>query len=238
MTGNTNPDIRAVLTIDDIPSRNTAGIVDWLEERGIRALFFAWGEHLERDPEPAAYALRHGMIVGNHSWSHPDFSQLSLEECEEEIERCEAQLDRLYRETGVERRFRPFRFPYGNKGGENRAALQAYLRRRGFDKLRDTQVTAPFWKEQGLDRDIDTLWTFDFAEYRIRPGSSFTAEDVRKRMRDPAPETGMPLFAPGGRHILLLHAHDETEELAPGYHRLFLGELLERGVAFDPPEFL
>ena len=86
------------------------------------------GEKAEKNPEPVVYALRHGMIVGNHGYSHPAFSQLSLEEGILEIEKTEKILNHIYEMAGVERRFRPFRFPYGDKGGQNREQLQAYLR--------------------------------------------------------------------------------------------------------------
>ena len=165
--------IHAILTIDDIASANTPAIVDYLNEKGITALMFAVGENVERYYENAIYALQHGMIVGNHSYSHPAFSEITMEEAEGEIAKNEALLDRLYKDAGVERKYRPFRFPYGNRGGENAAALQKYFRENGFDKLKDTQIPYAFWKEQGLDRNIDTLWTFDFAEYRIRPDSGF-----------------------------------------------------------------
>ncbi len=230
--------IKAVLTIDDISSKNTPAIVDYLQEKGIPAVLFAVGQNVERYPQEALYALRHGVIVGNHSYSHPAFSSLSLEEGIKEIERCEELLVELYRAAGVERRFRPFRFPYGDKGGEQKAALQAYLAERGFDKLDDRQILYPWWKENGLDRDIDTFWTFDFGEYMIRPGSGVTKEDVFSRICDKAPKTGAPLLADGGRHIILLHAHDETEEMLPEYYKLFVGYLLKKGVEFTEPEFL
>ncbi len=230
--------IQALLTVDDIPSNNTYALVDYLNGAGIRAVMFAVGEKAEKDPEPAVYAIRHGMIVGNHGYSHPHFSLLSLEEGIEEIEKCEKVLERLYELAGVERTFRPFRFPYGDKGGKHKAALQAFLREKGFSKVDDTRIPYPWWREQGLDRDVDTLWTFDFTEYRIRPQSGYTMEDVRKRMRDRTPETGAALFGPEGRHILLLHAHDETEALVPEYYRLLLDEAREHGVEFTGPSFI
>ena len=230
--------IQALLTIDDIPSDNTRSIVDYLNDAGIRAILFAVGEKAENNPEPAVYALQHGMIVGNHSYSHPHFSELSLAEGIREIERCEAVLDRVYDRAGVKRAFRPFRFPYGDKGQKNRAALQAFLRERGFSKVNDTRIPYAWWRKDGLDRDIDTLWTFDFAEYGIRPGSGFTLEDVWKRVRDPNPGNGAALYGPDGRHILLLHAHDETDELVPGYYRLLLDDLLKNGVQFIAPDFI
>ena len=227
--------IRAILTIDDIASENTPAIVDYLRERKIPAILFAWGERTERYYDNAVYALQNGFLIGNHTYSHPAFSKISLEECVREIEKNERLLDRLYRDAGVERVFRPFRFPYGDKGGSHRDALQQYLADHGFDKVYDRQLPYSWWRERGLDRDIDTFMTYDFAEYRIRKGSTFTKEDVFRRMEDPAPESGAPLFADGGSHILLLHAHDATEELVPEYYRLFLDRVLEKGVVFEKP---
>ncbi len=229
--------IRAVLTIDDVASKNTPAIVDYLKGKGIQAVMFAVGCKIEQYPEQAAYAVKNGMILGNHSYSHPAFSKLSIEKCMKEIDQCENALAKLYQSAGIERRIRPFRFPYGDKGGMNKAALQRYLSEKGFNKLKDTQIPYQWWKENSLDKDIDTFWTFDFEEYMIRPGSAFTKEDVWRKMHDPNPGLGAPLFAENGHHIILLHAHDETEELMPGYYQLLIDHLLENGVTFDVPEF-
>ena len=230
--------INAVLTIDDIASRNTPAIVDYLCEKGIKPVMFAWGENVERYFANAVYALKNGIIVGNHSYSHPNFSKLTPEEGFAEIEKCEAVLDRLYDAAGVERRYRPFRFPYGDKGGENKAVFQKYLADNGFDKLDDRKIAFPFWKDMGFDKDIDTFWTFDFEEYRIRKDSGFTKEDVMRKMNDPAPAEGAPLFEDNASHIFLIHAHDETEEMVPGYFMGFIDRLIKKGVIFDKPEFI
>ena len=147
--------ISAVLTIDDVASNNTPAIADYLESRGIQAIMFACGKKLEQLQGNGVYALKHGMILGNHSDSHPHFSQISYEEGCREIEKCEERLDKVYQEAKVERRFRPFRFPYGDKGGKNKEALQKYLKENGFHKVKDTKISFPWWKEQGLHRDID-----------------------------------------------------------------------------------
>lgn len=229
--------ISAILTIDDIASKNTPAIVDYLNEKGIQAVLFATGKNVERYYEEAIYAVKNGMIVGNHSYSHPSFSSLSIEECIEEIENCEAVLTQLYKSAGVERVFRPFRFPYGDKGGENKLALQEYLAENGFNKVKDNQIPYQWWRENGLDKDIDTFWTFDFGEYNIRPGSGFSQETVWERMHDTSPKLGAPLFANNAHHILLLHAHDETEKLLPEYYKLFIEHLLENGISFEKPAF-
>ena len=228
----------ALLTIDDIASKNTPAIVDYLNEKRIKAILFATGQNVERYYEEALYAVKNGMIVGKHSYSHPAFSSRSMKECMEEIEKCEIVLERLYKDSGVERVFRPFRFPYGNKGGDNKNALQKYLKEKGFQKVDDTHITYPWWRENSLDTDIDTFWTFDFEEYKIRQGSEFTKESVWKKMHDTNPESGAVLFAENNRHILLLHAHDETEEMLPEYYKSFIEHLLENGLVFEEPAFL
>lgn len=228
--------IKALLTIDDIASKNTAAIVDFLTANRIPAIMFAWGENVEKYRDNALYVLKNGIIVGNHSYSHPHFSEISYEEGIEEIEKCEAVLNSLYKDAGVERRFRPFRFPYGDKGGANKDLFQNYFRENGFDKVDDTKLTHPTWKKQGLDKDIDTLWTFDFTEYNIRKNSGFTIDDVIKRMYDKEQEA--PLYEDESVHLLLLHAHDETEEMVPEYYKIILNDLLDKGVQFTAPEFI
>ncbi len=228
----------AILTIDDIASKNTPAIVDYLNEKGIKAIFFATGQNVQRYYEEAMYAVKNGMIVGNHSYSHPQFSKLTVVEGLEEILNCERVLDKLYKDCGVKRTFKPFRFPYGDKGGNNKDVFQQYLKENGFHKVDDTMLTYPWWKANNLNVDVDTLWTFDFAEYAIRPGSGFTKENVWARMHDMNPRFGAALFGEGNAHIILLHAHDETEEMLPGYYKLFLDHLLENGVVFDEPKFL
>ena len=58
-----------------------------------------------------------------------------------------------------------------------------------------------------------------------------------KRIEDRAPAQGAALLEENGSHILLFHAHDETDEMVPGYYRIFLDYLLEKGVVFDAPVF-
>ena len=199
---------------------------------------FAWGQRVEEHYENALYALKKGAIIGNHSYSHPFFSKISLEEAIEEIEKNEEILNKLYKDAGVERKYRPFRFPYGDKGGENKDALQKYFREHGFHKVKDTQIPYAIWKEMGLDKDIDTFWTFDFGEYEIRPGSGVTIENILERTRQVNPELGKSLLTDTeGSHIIIIHAHDETEELVPEYYRILIDHLLDNGFVFDAPEF-
>ena len=228
----------ALLTIDDFPSKNTTAIVDFLKEKNIKAIFFATGKNVENFYEEALYVVKNGMIVGNHSYSHPECSKISLEEAINDIEKCEDILNKLYQDAGVERKFRPFRFPYGDKGGANKDALQNYLKEKGFDKVYDKHLCYDWWKEFDLDKDIDTFWTFDFEEYRLHLEKDFSIDYIWDKMQNPNPTSGATLFAENNRHILLLHAHDETENLVPEYYKTFINHLLENGITFDEPKFI
>ncbi len=228
----------ALLTIDDIASRNTPALVDYLTEKGIPAILFATGMNVEKYYEEALYAVKKGFVVGNHSYSHPGFSSLSMEDAVTDIEKCEEVLNRLYQDASVPRLYRPFRFPYGDKGGKNKDALQQHLKQQHFDKVDDTHLPYPWWKESGLHRDIDTLWTFDFEEYRLPHDPAFTKDSIWAKMQAVTPSSGAALYGENNRHIVLLHAHDETEAVLPRYYQLFLDELIKNGITFDAPAFI
>lgn len=227
----------AILTIDDIASGNTPAIVDYLNSKGITAVMFAVGVNVEKFYEEAIYVLRNGMIVGNHSYSHPAFSKLTFEEAVADIEKNEEVLNKLYKDAGVRRIYRPFRFPYGDKGGKIAQDLQKYLAEKGYNKLDDTKVPYEWWKKDGHDKSIDTFWTYDVEEYRLSLEPDFTVEDVWKKMKNPSPAHATALLGDDKHHIILLHAHDETEAIEPMYYKQFINYMLDNGITFDKPAF-
>ena len=227
----------AILTIDDIASGNTPAIVDYLNSKGITAVMFAVGVNVEKFYEEAIYALRNGMIVCNLSYSHPAFSKLTFEEAVADIEKNEEVLNKLYKDAGVRRIYRPFRFPYGDKGGKIAQDLQKYLAEKGYNKLDDTKVPYEWWKKDGHDKFIDTFWTYDVEEYRLSLEPDFTVEDVWKKMKNPSPAHATALLGDDKHHIILLHAHDETEAIEPMYYYQFIDYMLDNGITFDKPAF-
>jgi len=114
------------LTIDDGPSKDRKEKVDILYQYGIQPIWFCIGSEIEKRPEDVIYSIRKGGIIGNHSYSHPRFSQISLEECFEEIEKTDRIIDSIYREAGVARPIKAFRFPYGDKGEDNNFFKKPY----------------------------------------------------------------------------------------------------------------
>ena len=67
--------------------------------------------------------MKHGFDLGNHSWSHPDFNELTIDQMESEIVRGEA-----------DRKPRFFRFPFNHTGDtkEKHDAIAAFLAERGY----------------------------------------------------------------------------------------------------------
>lgn len=230
---------RAYLTIDDGPTKMTPDFLDYLFSKGIVPVMNFIGEKIEPNFEEALYAIRKGVTIGNHSYSHPAFSKLTMEECRSEIERTEEKINHAYQCAGVERTHRVFRFPYGDKGGANAPLIQKMLREEfQFERIDDSEITYPWWKENHLDTDVDMFWTFDFAEYQLTWNNGFSWNDIEKRILDKNPEQGGALLDENATHIVLFHDIEETAKVLPDYYKKILGYVLERNVEFMKPEFV
>ncbi len=166
------PTKTAYLTIDDAPSSDLQAKTDFLTMAGIPAVFFCIGSQVTPDREESVReAIRKGFLIGNHSWSHPSFETLSIEEATDEISRTEQIIERLYHEASVPRPIRLFRFPYLNKGGRHREALQELLRKMGFRQPHFENLTlTPFDEQPG---DVDVSCTYDTMDWTVAKGIGF-----------------------------------------------------------------
>jgi len=61
------------LTMDDGPVPGTAKVLDLLKRKHVRVTFFVVGEMAKLRPGLVRRMVREGHVVGNHSWSHPEF---------------------------------------------------------------------------------------------------------------------------------------------------------------------
>ncbi|MGG0655335.1 polysaccharide deacetylase family protein [Rummeliibacillus pycnus] len=83
----------AALTFDDGPDEiYTPQILDILEEKKVKATFFVVGQQVRWQPEVFKRILREGHEIGNHSWSHPNFIELSTSELKNEIKSTETEI--------------------------------------------------------------------------------------------------------------------------------------------------
>ena len=91
------------------PAGYDAGIVEVLKRYEVSATFFMGGDWMRTHPdETRTLASAPNFELGNHSWSHPDFTQLTEEQIGQEIDMTS---DLLFQFTG--RRPRLFRLPSG-----------------------------------------------------------------------------------------------------------------------------
>ncbi|WP_051280238.1 polysaccharide deacetylase family protein [Anaerovorax odorimutans] len=89
---------------------STSYILDVLKKHDIKATFFLSGEWIESYPFLAKRIAEEKHEIGNHSYSHPDFTKLSENEIIKEINKAE----NIIKETiGINPK--PiFRFPFGS----------------------------------------------------------------------------------------------------------------------------
>jgi len=224
------------LTIDDAPSKDMKKKVDYLVSKGIPAIFFCRGDLTENDPSSVIYAIKKGFVIGNHAYSHRHFSELSLEEARKEIKRTDEIIEEVYTAAKVSRPVKLFRFPYGDKGGRNKEAIQSYLRELGYQQPMFEGINYVWFKEKNLDKEADVYWTYDVEEYRLKkkykniPYKIKTFEDVLKKMEEKNVEEGW-LCSVDSNEILLMHDHEETTT----YFFKIIDTLLAKGFLFKLP---
>ena len=63
----------------------TAGILDTLKEKNVRAVFFVTYDYCKRNPELVKQMIAEGHTVGNHTWSHPSLPECSPDELYSEL---------------------------------------------------------------------------------------------------------------------------------------------------------
>ena len=107
---------KIILTIDDSPSCKFEEIFSFLSAKGIQATFFCIGNKIDGNEASLIEAILQGHIIGNHSFSHPHFSRLEIEECLTEISLTDDLIKQLYLDAGFKDYPKVFRFPYGDKG--------------------------------------------------------------------------------------------------------------------------
>lgn len=98
------------LTFDDGPSRNTGHMLDVLAAYDAKATFYVLGVNVARNPAMVARMVAEGHQVGNHSWNHAIFPQLSNGAVINQIERTNAA---IFNATGGYE-VQTFRPPYGS----------------------------------------------------------------------------------------------------------------------------
>ncbi len=110
------------ITVDDLPGAGGEKLLNSFQKHNVPVTGFVIRTRAEGTTALRAWTER-GFDLGNHSYSHPDFNDLSVEQIENEI---------VHGEAGNTARF--FRFPFNHTGDtrEKHDAIAAFLRQRGY----------------------------------------------------------------------------------------------------------
>lgn len=90
-------------------NEDTKEILEILKEYQIKATFFMTGEWVSKYPEDVKAIAAAGHDLGNHSENHKQMTQMSKEECKDEIMKAHNRVKEL---TGIDMKL--FRAPYGD----------------------------------------------------------------------------------------------------------------------------
>ena len=138
------------LTFDDGPHpKETNQILDVLDKYNVKGTFFVVGKHANWYSKPLIRATKEGHEIANHTFSHPDISNLSSDDIKREIKECE---DTLIKLTG--KRPTLFRPPYGSYSEEK---LGEIARESGYKIILWTTLDAKDWKNPPSSQISDTI---------------------------------------------------------------------------------
>lgn len=128
-------------------NEDTQEILDTLAKYNVRATFFMTGGWVESYPEDVKKIQAAGHDLGNHSENHKNMSQLTDEQCQEELMKVHNKVKEL---TGVEMNL--FRPPYGDY--DNHVITNA--KTCGYYAIQ-WSVDSLDWKDYGVDSIIKTV---------------------------------------------------------------------------------
>lgn len=104
------------LTFDDGPSAHTQRLLDIFLKHGGKGTFFVLGNTLDNRRDTLKRMVAEGHEIGNHSWSHRQFTNIGIDEVKDQIMMTRA---KIYDITGVDCTI--VRPPYGACNDDIRA---------------------------------------------------------------------------------------------------------------------
>lgn len=138
------------LTFDDGPHpKETNQVLDVLKKYNVKATFFIAGKHANWYPEPLIRASKEGHEIGNHTFNHPDISNLSSSQIETEMIKCEEILLKL---TGKKTNL--FRPPYGSYKKED---LLKIAQKYDYKIILWTTIDARDWENPMAEKIANTI---------------------------------------------------------------------------------
>ena len=128
-------------------NEDTQNILDILAKHDVKVTFFMTGGWVSSFPDDVKAIAAAGHDLGNHSENHKQMSQLSMEQCKEELQLVHDKVKEL---TGIEMTL--FRPPYGDY---NNTVVEATASM-GY-RCVQWDVDSLDWKDYGTDSIINTI---------------------------------------------------------------------------------
>jgi len=128
---------KVFLTFDDGPSKNFPNLLNYLVKNKYKAVFFCCGKELQNKKieKHLIKAIKKGFIIGNHSYSHPNFNLISFKKAKKEILETDKIIEEIYKKAKIRRPIKLFRFPFFRKGLFNYFKLQKFLKHLWYEDI-------------------------------------------------------------------------------------------------------
>jgi len=230
---------KVYLTVDDGPSKDFREKVDFLYSSNIPAIFFCLGSLMEKRAKDVVYAINKGFVIGNHSYDHPKFSEISTGEAKKQIQRTDRIIEKLYQKAGVKRLTKTFRFPHGDKGNEETKEIyQSVLREFGYKQPNFKQIK--LYGNPDFMKDIDVCWTYNSKDYTVTryrllgmksPYGYSSQKLVLDRIDENDHKHGKGLNYSRTRDIILVHDSEIISDLFYG----LVNKLISKKTQFELP---
>ncbi|MGZ4111950.1 MAG: delta-lactam-biosynthetic de-N-acetylase [Tumebacillaceae bacterium] len=146
----------------------TEKVLDVLKAKQVPATFFVTGQYIKDQPELLKRMVAEGHIIGNHSWSHPDVSQISNEKLKDELDKVKQAVTEV---TG-QKEMKYLRTP---RGIFNERSLM-YSKQLGYTNV--------FWSVAYKDWETKdqkgAQYAFDKVTAQLHPGAVILLHSVSK----------------------------------------------------------
>lgn len=220
---------KAYLTIDDSPSEEFLDKVRFLKKNKVPAIFFCRGDLIASNEKEIKFAIKDDFIIGNHSYNHKNFSKIPLKVAYKEIVTTDRIIEQLYDESKKLRPIKVFRFPYSDKGsrkifwknglGLRYKKLQSFLKRMGYIQPRFEGINYPYFRNFGLNKDIDVYWTVDSLDWDTKKVS-----EALKKI-----SLNKNLLSKSSNEIIVMHDHSGKLEMFED----LIKKIIDMGVKFE-----
>ncbi|MFC4596985.1 delta-lactam-biosynthetic de-N-acetylase [Cohnella hongkongensis] len=146
----------------------TPRILDVLKDKQAPAAFFVTGHFVKDQAELVRRMAREGHLIGNHSWSHPDLSQVGSDRIRSEMDQVKHSVAQLTNETEM-RFMRPPRGIFSD---------------RMLGVCRELGYTGVFWSVAYKDWDVNAQrgwrYAYDSVMGQLHPGAVILLHSVSR----------------------------------------------------------